>query len=182
MIRATSGVWLKGTQIVIFPSLFNCETQSVLLNVTAVNEVVRHVTSVEYQLYKENGTTITSSSIWLNSSKHAQASDYARSLKHFPMALESAQSEQLHMHGERQSLTRSSRKEDIFRAFSSKVGQLKIRKSIPREENASFTGCVALSEAFWDSVSLMHIPAQWNQILPSFLSTFINSFILPFMK
>lgn len=43
----TSGVWLKCTKIVIFPSLLNWKTQSVLLNVSAVNEVVRLVTFTE---------------------------------------------------------------------------------------------------------------------------------------
>lgn len=47
-----------------------------LLNVNAVNEVVRHVTFIEYQLYEETDTTITSSAVQLNSSKYAQASDY----------------------------------------------------------------------------------------------------------
>lgn len=78
-----------------------------LLNVNAVNEVVRHVTFIEYQLYEETDTTITSSSIRLNSSKRTQASDCARSLKKFPMAMESAPSEQLNKPGERPNLKQS---------------------------------------------------------------------------
>lgn len=102
--RTTSGVWLKCTKIAFFSSLFNCETQSMLFNDNVVNEVVKHVAFIEYQLYRETGTRFTSSFIWLISSKHAQPSDSARSLKNFPMALESIPSEQLNVPSERQIL------------------------------------------------------------------------------
>lgn len=99
--RTTSGVWLKYIKIAFFSSLFNCETQSMLLNDNAVNEVVKHVVFTEYQLYKETGTRFISSFMWLISSKHAQASDSTRSLKNFPVALEYVPSEQLNVPSER---------------------------------------------------------------------------------
>lgn len=156
-----------------------------LLNVNAVNEVVRLVTFTEIPTLLRNWYY---NYLQLFTIKFINACSGFRQyqiFEEFPLWLWSLphQSNSTCLVKDR-SLKQSSEK-NLLRTFSSKVGRLEIGEFLSLGGNpASFTGSVALSEALQDSISLMSVFPSLPLLKEksTVALSFIHSFILSFKK
>lgn len=152
-----------------------------LVNVNAINEVVRHVTFIEYQLYEETDTTITSSSVRLNSLSVPKLQTAPDLWRNSPLAMEVCPIRTTHQVWCKTKLRTVIENKNIFRTFSSKTSHLEMREfHSPWGEPALLTVC----GTFWGPpglcVPIICLPAR-SEIkfydFPFFIHSFLYSLI-----